>query len=50
MAVSIPNPAKCEFSAVIRFIYAKGKTAAEILRQLISVYGEDVINRKNVAK
>jgi hypothetical protein len=50
MAVSIQNPAKCEVRAVIRFLQAKGETAAEIHRQLVSVYGEDVMNRQNVAK
>jgi hypothetical protein len=50
MAVSIQNPAKCEVRAVIRFLYAKGKTAAEIHRQLVSVYDEDVMNRQNVVK
>jgi hypothetical protein len=50
MAVSIQNPAKCEVRAVIRFLQAKGGTAAEIHRQLVSVYGEDVMNKQNVAK
>jgi hypothetical protein len=43
MAVSIQNPAECEVRAVIRF-------PAEIHCQLVSVYGEDVMNRQNVAK
>jgi hypothetical protein len=43
-------PAKCEIRAVIRFLHAKGETAAEIHRQLLSVYAEDVMNRQNVAK
>jgi hypothetical protein len=50
MAVSILNPAKCEVRAVIRFLCAKGETAAEINRQLVSVHGEGVMNRQNVAK
>jgi hypothetical protein len=50
LAVSIPNPAKCEVRVVIPFLYAKGETAAEIHRQLVSVYGEDVMNRQNVTK
>jgi hypothetical protein len=50
MAVLIQNPARCEVRAVIRFLYAKGETAAEINRQLVSVYGEDVMNRQNMAK
>jgi hypothetical protein len=32
------------------FLQAKGETAADIHRQFVSVYGEDVINRQNVAK
>jgi hypothetical protein len=48
--VSIQNLAKCEVRAVIRFLHAKEETAAEIYRQLVSVYGEDVMKRQNVAK
>jgi transposase len=48
--VSIQNPAKCEVRAVIRFLHSKGEIAAEIHRQLVSVYGEVVMNRQNVAK
>jgi hypothetical protein len=47
MAVSIQNLARC---AVIRFLHAKRETAAEIHRNLVSVYGEGVMNRQNVAK
>jgi transposase len=50
MAVSIQNLAKCEVRALIRFLHAKGETAAEIHHQLLSVYGEDIMNRQNVAK
>jgi hypothetical protein len=50
MAVSIQNPARCEVRAIIRFLQAKGDTLAEIHRQLVSVYGEVVMNRQNVAK
>jgi hypothetical protein len=50
MAMSNQNPAKCGVLAVIRFLQAKGKIAAEIHRQLVSVYGEDVIKRQKVAK
>jgi hypothetical protein len=49
MAVSIQNAAKCEVRAIIRFLHAKGETATEIHRLLVSVYGEDVMNRQNVA-
>jgi hypothetical protein len=45
MAVSIQNPAKCGVHAVTQFLHAKGETAAEIHRQLVSVYDEDVMNR-----
>jgi hypothetical protein len=50
MAVSIQNPAKCEVRAVIRFLRAKVETAVEIYGQLVSVYGEDVMTRQNMAK
>jgi hypothetical protein len=50
MAVSIQNPAKHEIRGVIRLLHAKGETAAEIHRQLVSVYGEDVMKRSNMAK
>jgi hypothetical protein len=50
MAVSIQNPAKCEVRGVIRFLHAKGETAAEIHRQLVSVDGKDVMNRQKIAK
>jgi hypothetical protein len=41
---------KCGVRSVFRFLRAKGETAAEIHRQLVCVYGEDVMNRQNVAK
>jgi hypothetical protein len=50
MAASIQNPARCEVREVIRFLHTKGETALEIHRQLVSVYGEDIMNRQNVAK
>jgi hypothetical protein len=50
MAMSIANLAKCKIHAEIRFLYAKGETAAEIHHQFVSVYVEDVMNRQNVAK
>jgi hypothetical protein len=49
MAVSIQNPTKCEVCAVIRFLHAKGETAAEIHCQLVSPYGI-VMNRQTMAK
>jgi hypothetical protein len=50
VCAAIPNPAKCEVRAVIRFLFANGETAAEMHPQLVSVYGEDVMNKQNVAK
>jgi hypothetical protein len=50
MPESIQNPAECEVRAEIRFLQAKGETAVEIHRQLVSVYDEDVMDRQNVAK
>jgi hypothetical protein len=50
MAVSVQNLAKYEVNAVIRFLHVIGETAVEIYRQLIPVYGEDVMNRQNMAK
>jgi hypothetical protein len=47
MAVSIQNPAKCGVRAVIRFLHAKGETAAKIHHQVFSVYGE---NGENMEK
>jgi hypothetical protein len=32
------------------FLNAKGETATEIHSKFISVYGEDIMNRQNVAK
>jgi hypothetical protein len=49
MPVSVQNPAKCQVRAVIQFLHMEGETA-EIHRQLVSVYGEHVVNRQNVAK
>jgi hypothetical protein len=42
MAVSIQNSATYKVRAVIRFLHAK--------REIAAVYGEDVMNRQNVAK
>jgi hypothetical protein len=50
MVMSIQNPAICEVLAIIRFLHAKEETTAEIHPQLFSVYGENVMNRQNVAK
>jgi transposase len=50
MAVSIQNPINCEVRAVIRFLHAKGETAIKIHCELVSVYGEDIVNRQHVTK
>jgi hypothetical protein len=42
VAVSIQNPAKCE----VQFLHAKGETASEIQRPLVSAYGDGVMNRQ----
>jgi hypothetical protein len=49
IAVLIQTPIKCVVRAVIRFFHVKGETA-EIPCQLVSVYGEDVMNKQNLAK
>jgi hypothetical protein len=50
MAMSIPNATKCKIHTVIQFLYTKEKSAAEIHCQFVSVYGEDVMKRQNMAK
>ena len=50
MAVLVLNPAKYKVCTVICFLHAKGEIAAEINHQLVSVYGENVMNRQNIAK
>jgi hypothetical protein len=50
MAVSIQNPSKREVRVAIRFLHAKGEPAAEIHCQLVSVYGEYIMKRQNMAK
>ena len=44
----INSYAKCEVRSVIRFLTAKGLTAAEIHRQLTEVYGESVMSEGKV--
>jgi hypothetical protein len=50
VAMLVQNPAKCEVHAEIQFLHTRGETAAEIHRQLVSVYGKNVMNRQNMAK
>lgn len=49
MDMSNPNPAKCEVHSVIRFLNKKGEAPAEVLCQILSVFGDDM-SRQNVAK
>jgi hypothetical protein len=50
MSKKIENPAKCELRAVIRFLNAQHVHLTEIYRQLIAVYGKNVMNESNVRK
>jgi hypothetical protein len=47
---NIENPAACEVRSVIRFLNAINVRPAEIHRQIVEVYGEDVMNKGNVRK
>lgn len=44
MSAAIENPAKCEVRAVIRFLLAQNVSAADIHRQLCTVYGPNVMS------
>jgi hypothetical protein len=44
MCPAIDNPANCEICAVISFLHAKDVSAAEIHRELCTVYGQNVMN------
>ncbi|KAJ4431304.1 hypothetical protein ANN_19901 [Periplaneta americana] len=46
----IDNPADCEVRSVIRFLNARHLKPAEIYRQLKEVYGDTVMNKRNVRK
>ncbi|KAJ4428773.1 hypothetical protein ANN_25766 [Periplaneta americana] len=46
----IDNPADCEVRSVIRFLNALHLKPAEIYRQLKEVYGDTVMNERNVRK
>jgi hypothetical protein len=39
---AIENPASCEIGAVIRFLYAKNTSVAEIYRELCAIFGQNV--------
>lgn len=44
MSAVIENPAKCELRGVIRFLWAKNLSAAEIHRELCTVYGPNIMS------
>ncbi|KAJ4433849.1 hypothetical protein ANN_16161 [Periplaneta americana] len=46
----IDNPADCEVRSVIRYLNARHLKPAEIYRQLKEVYGDTVMNERNVRK
>ena len=49
MATLISEWSNVEVRAVIRFLHAKGIGPSEILKELVSVYGEGVMSRKQVS-
>ncbi|GBM52926.1 Histone-lysine N-methyltransferase SETMAR [Araneus ventricosus] len=44
MCAAIENPAKCELRGVIRFLWAKKLSAADIHRELCAVYGPNILS------
>jgi hypothetical protein len=48
MCPAIDNPASCKICAIIRFLYAKNISAAEIRRELCAVYGQNAMNEGTV--
>jgi hypothetical protein len=50
MATRREQWSKKEVRAVIRFLNARNVSAAEIYRQLVEVYGEEVISRQECGK
>jgi hypothetical protein len=47
-ASAIDNPASFKIHAVIHFLHAKNMSAAEIRRELFSVYGQNVMSKGTV--
>jgi hypothetical protein len=45
---AIDNPVSCEIHAVIRFLHAKSMSAAEIRRELCTVYGQNIMNEGTI--
>ncbi|GBN55596.1 hypothetical protein AVEN_73075-1 [Araneus ventricosus] len=50
MFKTIADPADCEVRSVIRFLKAKNVKQAEIHRQLVAIYGENVMTDGMVRK
>ncbi|GBM69716.1 hypothetical protein AVEN_88221-1 [Araneus ventricosus] len=50
MLKTIADPADCEVRSVIRFLNAKNVKPAEIHRQLVEIYGENVMTDGIVRK
>src|ERR1043166_8304979 len=50
MATRLENLSREENRSVIRFLWTKHVSAAEIHRQLVEVYGETVMSRQHVAE
>jgi hypothetical protein len=48
MCPVIDNPASWEIRVVIRFLHAKNKSSAEILSELCSIYGQNVMSEGTV--
>jgi hypothetical protein len=48
MCPAIDNPASCEIRAVIRFLHAKNMSAADMHRELCTVYGQNVMSEGTV--
>ncbi|GBN74832.1 hypothetical protein AVEN_137482-1 [Araneus ventricosus] len=48
MCAAIENPAKCEVRRVIRFLWAKKLSAADIHRELCAVYGPNIMSEGSV--
>ena len=44
MAAPIQSPTKCEVRSVLQFLNAKGKSPAEIHKQIVAVYGNPAIS------
>ncbi|GBO03116.1 hypothetical protein AVEN_199047-1 [Araneus ventricosus] len=48
MCAAIENPAKCEVRGVIRFLWAKRLSAADIHRELCAVYGPNIMSEEHL--